>query len=95
MSDSEIFATVATILSAYLPKGGAQPLSDSSSLPDDLGINSARMIDIVLELEDKFGISIQDSDMERMTTIGDVVRLVSNLVASKSDAVTENPPMTR
>jgi acyl carrier protein len=93
MSDSEIFETVSTILSAYVPKGGTQPLNDSSSLPDDLGINSARMIDIVLELEDKFGISIQDSDMERMTTIGDVVRLVSTLVASKADAVTENAPM--
>ena len=89
MSDSEIFVTVDSILSAYMPKGDRQPLSSSSSLANDIGINSARMVDIVLDLEDRFGIAIPDSEMSSMGTVGDVVKLVSSLITSNIGSVTE------
>jgi acyl carrier protein len=89
MSESEIFSIVEKILFAYLPKENHQPLSNSSSLSDDIGINSARMVDIVLDLEDKFGIAIPDSDMDRMATVGDVVQLVSSRISANPVAVRE------
>jgi acyl carrier protein len=45
-----------------------------SELTNDLGINSIELADLVLQCEDKFGIEIEDDDIHRFITIGDVVK---------------------
>ena len=45
-------------------------------LKDDLKINSARVVDIVLDLEEKFDIEISDEDIEKMKTVKDVIETV-------------------
>ena len=44
-----------------------------SELANDLGINSIELADMVMLCEDKFGIEIQDGDIHKFVTIGDVV----------------------
>ena len=44
---------------------------------DDLKVNSARLVDVVLAFEDKFGIEIADDDVDTVNTVGDAVRLIS------------------
>ena len=41
------------------------------SLKDDLKINSARIVDIVLDMEEQFDIEISDAEIEKMKTVQD------------------------
>ena len=45
---------------------------------DDLKVNSARLVDVVLAFEDEFGIEIADDDVDSVNTVGDAVRLISS-----------------
>ena len=45
-------------------------------LKNDLKINSARIVDIVLDLEECFDIEINDEDIERMKTVNDVIEII-------------------
>ena len=45
-------------------------------LKDDLKINSARVVDIVLDLEEKFDIEISDAEIEKIKTVNDIVKVL-------------------
>ncbi len=45
-------------------------------------VSSARLVDVVLELETAFEIAISDDEADNIETVGDVVRTVSAKVAS-------------
>ena len=50
------------IVRRYAPKNrAALPLTPQTHLTDDAGIDSPRMIDIVLGVEDRFGITVEDA----------------------------------
>ena len=81
MDRTEIQKDVLELLSHYQGRGSSRTaLTESSSLVDELNINSARMVDIVLDLEEKFGVAIDDDKVGKMKTVGDVVSLVDGLV---------------
>jgi acyl carrier protein len=44
---------------------------------DDLKVNSARLVDVVLEFEDAFNIEIDDDDVDKVETIGSAVELIA------------------
>ena len=44
-----------------------------SELANDLGVNSIELADLIMLCEDKFGIEINDEDIHKFVTIGDVV----------------------
>ncbi len=44
-----------------------------STLGNDLGINSLELADLVLICEEKFDIEIEDDDLRKLVTVGDVV----------------------
>ena len=44
-----------------------------SELTNDLGVNSIELADLVMTCEEKFGIEIEDEDIHKFVTIGDVV----------------------
>jgi acyl carrier protein len=84
MNRTEIQQQVLDLLSHYQGRGANRAsLTESSSLVDELNINSARMIDIVLDLEEKFGITIDDSKLPSLKNVGDVVSLVEGLLNVK------------
>ena len=43
---------------------------------NDLKINSARLVDVIIKCEDVFGISVEDDEADKIRTIGDAVRIV-------------------
>ena len=45
-----------------------------AKLSTDLGINSIELADLVMMCEDKFDLEIEDEDIHRFITIGDVVK---------------------
>ena len=53
--------------------------SMEAELSNDLGINSIELADLVMICEDKFGITIDDDDIRKFTTVGDVVAYLETL----------------
>lgn len=51
----------------------ADDITLEAELSGDLGINSIELADLVMLCEDKFGVEIDDSDINKFVTIGDVV----------------------
>lgn len=80
MTHQEIFVDITHILSSYIPGDSQERLTEATDILNDLGINSARLVDIVLDLENKFKIRIDDSEISSLNTIGDAVNLVAALV---------------
>ncbi len=50
-----------------------------SELTNDLGINSLELADLVLLCEDKYDIEIDDDDIRKFVTVGDVVEYLDNI----------------
>ena len=50
--------------------------NESTRLLEDLGVNSARLVDIVLAFEDEFDIAIDDEAADRVRTLGDAVTVI-------------------
>ena len=71
--------TLEAIVRRFAPKnqGGIQ-FTPQTHLVDDVGIDSPRMIDIVLEIEDCFGCTIDDADAQRVRTFGELMELVQS-----------------
>jgi acyl carrier protein len=83
MSHTDVYNKVISILHPFVRnEAGAVNLSEDTSLIDDLNVNSARMVDIVLEIEDQFGISVDDDSMDKMRSVGDAVGLVERKLAA-------------
>lgn len=49
-----------------------------SSFIDDLGVDSLGMIELVLSLEDAFDCLVNDEELEKFVTVGDVVTWMEN-----------------
>jgi acyl carrier protein len=45
----------------------------------DLGMDSARALELLVELEDKIGIEISDEDAARLNTVGDILGYIKKL----------------
>ncbi len=50
--------------------------NDNTNIIRDLKINSARLVDIVLDLEELYDIEIPDSDLEKLTCFSDIIKLI-------------------
>jgi acyl carrier protein len=50
--------------------------NDGTRIIEDLGVNSARLVDIILAFEDEFGIEVDDESADRVRTLGDAVQMI-------------------
>jgi acyl carrier protein len=61
------------------------PVTLSTKLSEDLDIDSARLVDIILDVEAKFEVTVDDASMAKLQTVGDLVEVVdSQIKVSKS-----------
>jgi acyl carrier protein len=78
---SEIYEKVVNIISKHAKNEQAlSQMSEETNILSDLQVNSARLVDIVLDFEDAFEIEISDDEADKIATIGDAVSLVSERV---------------
>jgi acyl carrier protein len=49
---------------------------------NELNINSANLVDIILDVEDEFDIVLENDDMEAMQTLRDAMELIAKKQAS-------------
>ncbi len=78
MDTQEVFKKIVEILTPFAKNEEAlSNVSMETSIQEDLEVNSARLVDIVLEIEDGFDIEISDDDADQVTTVGDAVNLIA------------------
>ena len=56
-----------------------------SSFVDDLGADSLDTVELVMALEEEFGIEIPDEDAEKMTTVGEAVKYIETKAKTKQE----------
>jgi acyl carrier protein len=54
----------------------AEDVNENSSLRDDLDLSSLQAVTLVMDLEDEFGVVIEDEELEKLSTVGDVIEIV-------------------
>lgn len=50
-----------------------EQIVSEASFRDDLGATSVKIFDLILAMEDEFGIEVPDEDAIQITTVGDAV----------------------
>jgi acyl carrier protein len=77
MTETELFEKVVKILTPYVKSQEAlASVSGTTNILEDLKVNSARLVDVVLAFEDEFDIEIADEDVDGVNTVGDCVSLI-------------------
>ena len=77
MNEQEVMERVVKILTPWVKDQDALgSVSMTTNILDDLKVNSARLVDVVIALEDEFGVEIADEDVDRVNEVGDAVRLI-------------------
>ncbi|HER40815.1 MAG TPA: acyl carrier protein [Salinimicrobium catena] len=77
METKEIVYCLKKIVKPYVQNDLAfQDFNIKTDFIKDLEINSAHLVDIVLDVEDEFNIAIDNKSMESMMTVGDAVGII-------------------
>lgn len=53
-----------------------EEVTDNAKFVDDLGADSLDTVELVMALEEEFGIEIPDEDAEKLSTVGDALRYI-------------------
>ena len=78
MTRDEIFAKVIDIVTPFAKDEDAlAAASEETNILQDLKVNSARLVDVILEFEDEFDIEVEDEDADAVNTVGDAVQLIA------------------
>jgi acyl carrier protein len=77
MNQTEAFDKVIKVITPYTKNAAAlASVKPETRLLEDLGVNSARLVDIVLAFEDEFSIAIDDDSADKVLTVGNAVDLI-------------------
>lgn len=78
MSKEEYYQKLKDIIGPYLPEDvSVDAIGMDSHLVNELNINSANLVDIILDVEDEFDIILENADMDAMQTVRDAMELIS------------------
>jgi acyl carrier protein len=72
------------IIKPYVPNvAKLDTLTSETDFIRDLGINSANLVDIILDIEEKFEITIDNEGMENMMTVKAALEIIEQELAKK------------
>lgn len=83
MTKEEIFNTLKGIVKPYVKNQEAfENLSQRTDFLADLKINSANLVDIILDVEESFGITIDNNSMQKMLSVESTVEIIESKLAA-------------
>jgi len=76
MPDTTVYDRVAVVIAARAGIDTSM-VTPMSSLVDDLGLDSLDLLQLGLELESEFGLTIGDESLSRLETVGDIAAYIT------------------
>ena len=58
----------------------ASEVTNEASFASDLGADSLDTVELIMEFEKEFGISIPDDQAEKITTVGEAIEMIGKAV---------------
>ena len=84
MKDKEILEKLKNIVTPYVQnKEGLENFDEDTDFLNDLKINSANLVDVVLDVEDEFDIEIDNDSMADMLSVLDAKKIIQLKLAEK------------
>ncbi len=81
LTETDILDQLREIIKPYLGvEIDLSKLSGKELLIDDLKINSAHIVDIIIDIESSFDIMIDDDSINQMNTVGDSVSVIKKMI---------------
>ena len=81
----EYYSQLLDIIKPYLPEDvSVTDITPDSHLLEGLNINSAHLVDIMLDVEDAYDIILENEDMEKMDTVSDALEIIRSKLNSPS-----------
>lgn len=78
MTKEELITKLKTIIAPYIQdEDEFKNLSEDTDFVKDLKINSANLVDIILDIEDVFDIRLENEDMEKMLDVKSAMHIVN------------------
>jgi acyl carrier protein len=77
MSQEAIFEKVRSIVAEQLSVDAAE-VKPESNFQNDLGADSLDTVELVMALEEEFGLEIPDDEAEKLQSVGDVIKHVED-----------------
>ena len=72
------FETIKGMIADQL-KVNPDDIKPESRLIEDLKADSANIMVMIMDLEDRFGITVEDDQIMKLKTVGDVVRYIDSV----------------
>ncbi len=74
--DQEILSKVKAMVASQLGKSEDEITLESSFI-EDLGADSLDLVELIMSMEDEFGLEISDEDAESIITVQDAINFIS------------------
>jgi acyl carrier protein len=76
-SRDEVFERIREVLAERLSVEESD-VTEEANFQEDLGADSLDLVEMIMELEDQFGIKIPDEDAQKIQTVGQAVEYVTS-----------------
>jgi acyl carrier protein len=76
----DVFEKVKKIIVEQLSADESEVTPEASFI-EDLGADSLDIVELIMALEEEFGVEIPDEDAEKISTVGDAVKYIQEHVA--------------
>jgi len=84
MTKQELIVSVKKIVKPYIQDEGAfENLTEETDFINDLKINSANLVDVILDVEDEFNIEIDNEAMEKMLSVKAAIDVITTKLSKK------------
>ncbi len=77
MDEGQILAKIKKVVADKLD-AAPEGIVESAAFVDDLGADSLDVVELIMALEDEFGLEISDEQAEGIRTVGDAVKFIAS-----------------
>jgi acyl carrier protein len=83
MNKEETLEQLRDIIKPYISEEGFENFTENTDFISDLNINSANLVDIILDVEDHFKIHIDNESMEKMVDVKSTLEIIDSKLSQR------------